>query len=52
MAELEKHFPPTTPQAIASYNFTDIGEGTGIVKVYGSESSDTSATTYSLSQNP
>jgi len=37
--------------AIASYNWTDIAEGTGIVKFYGFGTTDNTGTNYALSEN-
>ena len=48
MAELQKFFPPTTPIAIASFNFTDIAEGTGVINFKGFGMIDNSGTTYGL----
>lgn len=50
-------FPKATPPAIASYDFTDIAEGTGIVLFYGFtaeavDGGDHGYGTYHLSTNP
>jgi hypothetical protein len=46
MAEvLPVAFPIPGESAIASYNYTDIAEGTGVVSFYGAQTYDTTATT-------
>lgn len=40
MGELPKNFPATTPQAIASYQWTDIDSGVGYVSFYAAETDD------------
>lgn len=45
MAEvLPVAFPIPGESAIASYNYTDVAEGTGVVEFYGAETYDTTAT--------
>ena len=41
----------TKESAIASYDYTDLAEGTGIVVYYGSDTEDNGTTTYQLSKN-
>ena len=50
MGSLKQKIPATAPQAIASFNFTDIAEGTGIVVLNGFQQETSAATTYALSQ--
>jgi len=51
MADFPKPFPTPSSPAIASFNWTDIAEGTGIVKFYGFDSEDSTGTTHHLSTN-
>ena len=53
MAEvLPVAFPIPGESAIASYSYTDIAEGTGVVSFYGAETYDTTASTkYILTTN-
>lgn len=53
MAELLPiNFPVPSERAIATYSFTDIAEGTGVVKFYGFSTETSGALTYRLSTNP
>lgn len=51
MTLIPQIFPSTPEAAIASYSFTDIAEGTGVVVFLGSDTDDDGTVTYSLSQN-
>ena len=44
-------FPVSQETAIASYSFTDIAEGTGVVVFFGSDTDDNGTVTYSLANN-
>lgn len=48
MALLRQTFPPVQEQAIASFNWQDIAEGTGIVKFYGYKWSNSTSSYYGL----
>lgn len=52
MATLPEEFPIPSESSIASYNWTDIAEGTGIVKFYGFVVEDSTGISYKLSTNP
>ena len=55
MANLPETFPIPPPSAIASYDYVDVAEGTGLVKYYGTDfqvSGATIYTSYGLIQNP
>jgi len=45
---LQQPFPPPTPNAIASYSYNDIAEGTGIVNFYPIVGKTSAGTTYDL----
>jgi len=53
MANLPEQFPIPTPDAIASFDYTDIAEGTGLVILYGTDFRiDGSTISYGLIKNP
>lgn len=51
MAQVPQTFSQLPPSAIASYDYTDIAENTGIVKFYLYSSETSAGTTYHLSTN-
>lgn len=51
-SQLPVNFSPQGEGSIASYNWIDIGEGTGIVKFYGFALEDSTGLSYGLSTNP
>ena len=52
MAQIPEIFPTVPPSAIASYSYTDIAEGTGVVTFYGANTVDNAVTKYVLSTVP
>lgn len=49
---LPQNFPVPSESAIASYNYTDIAEGTGITKFYCCTTKDSAGTGYIMTTNP
>ena len=48
---LPTNFPIPPESSIVSYSYTNVAEGTGIIKFYGYASADSSGTTYHLGKN-